>query len=211
MVNLESQGTSLFLQINGTLLLLLLLAAGGWWGWRRGIRVLLTTGIASGIAYLLFVGGIDPIIGFINRVYSNLPYLAAIVTGSSPARATPLPPAITNTPQLGWLIRVFFFIGSVTIGIALNNNKLLWYGEPKSQTNRWLGAYTGAMIAATWANAATVFFLDYVNERGNPGNPWNAIFGVLPDVRTYIPLMFGIFVGLIVVTVVLNFPKALKP
>lgn len=211
MVNFESQGTSLFLQINGTLVLLLVLAAGGVWGWRRGIRVLLTTGIASGIAYLLFVSGIDPVIGFINRIYSNLPYFAAIITGSSVAAVTPLPPAITNVPQLGWLIRVIFFTGTVVIGIALNNDKLLWYGQPKSQPNRWMGAYTGAMIAAIWTNAATVFFLDYVNEQGNPGNPWNAIFGVLPDIRTYVPLLFGVFILLIVVTVVLNFPKALRP
>ncbi|NJL03966.1 MAG: hypothetical protein HC911_03415 [Chloroflexaceae bacterium] len=211
MVNLDAQGTSLFLQINGTLFLLVILGIGGWFGWRNGIRALLTPAIVSGIAYLLFVSGIDPIIGFINRVYSNLPYLIAILTGGSAAQATPLPPAITNVPQLGLLVRIFFFIGTVALGFILNSDKQLWYGQPKNQTNRMLGAYTGAMIAAIFANAATVFFIDYVNERGNPGNPWNALFGILPDIRTYVPLMFGVFVLMVVTTVVLNFPKALRP
>lgn len=143
MINLDSQGTSLFLQINGTLFLLVILGVGGWFGWRNGIRALLTPAIVSGIAYLLFISGIDPIIGFINRIYSNLPYLIAILTGGSAAQATPLPPAITNVPQLGLLVRIFFFIGTVALGFILNSNKQLWYGQPKNQANRMLGAYTG--------------------------------------------------------------------
>ncbi|NJK79303.1 MAG: hypothetical protein HC876_01725 [Chloroflexaceae bacterium] len=211
MVDLNSDGQTLFLNVNGGIVFLIILAFGAWVGWQRGIRVLLTVAITTAFAYLIFVSGAEPLIAFINRIYSNLPYFTALVTGQSLASVSPFPPAFDNIPDIALLVRVVGFVGLVGLGLALNTSRQPWYGVPKSQVNRWLGAFTGGLIATMWINALTVFWLDYVSQQGNPGGWINAVFSVLPDVRTLVPLLIGVFVALIIVTVTLNFPKALKP
>lgn len=212
MFELNSEAGQLSITLNGSLLFVALLLIGFAVGWNRGIRVLLLQAMVSALAYLLLVSGTEQIIGFVNNIYSNTPYVVAIATGGSPAAASALPPLITTGFTLPLALRIVGFVVAVVLALAFNGSTLPWYGDkPKAPVNRWLGAFAGVLIALIWTSAMSVFWQDYVNQAGNPGGFLAAFLGVLPDVRTFVPLLIGGFALIIGAAVVLNFPRALQP
>lgn len=208
-------GNSLVISVGGAIFLGILLLTGGIYGWRWGVRSFLTVTLGSILAYLFFVDGGNEVLAIVNNIYSNIPRMIAVLTGgdvgTTPAWGPLIPP---DSIQLPLFLRFALFV--VFLALALRFNQQSWYTkEPTREPfNRELGAFTGVLVTLIWVSAATTFWVEYAAQGGNLGgllNPINALLGTLPDVSSYVPFFILGFMLFIVISLLLRFPKLLKP
>ncbi len=208
-------GSSLVISLGGLVLLTILLLAGGVFGWRWGYRSFLTVTLVSTLAYLLFVDGGNELLAIVNNIYSNIPRVIAMFTGGDVGTTPAWGPLIpVGSIQLPLFLRFTLFI--IFMALAMRFNQQSWYTkEPTREPfNRELGAFTGVLVVLIWLSAATTFWVEYVAQGGNAGGLLegvSAILSTLPDVSSYVPFLIGGFVLFIVFSLLLKFPKLLKP
>ncbi|NJP07006.1 MAG: hypothetical protein HC837_15980 [Chloroflexaceae bacterium] len=197
------------IELSGLTLIIILMALGGWYGWWRGMRSFLTVTLASVIGYLLFVGGAEQLLGFVNNLYVNLPKLFAIFTGTNPDTVTQFDPIFAGQNPLPLSVRVVMFIVVVVLGRVFN--KQPWHSDnPKSVTERQLGIFTGAMTALLWTSAATTFWQQFVAENGAQSGLIADVFNILPDAGSVLPWLILIFLAIVGLGLLRNLPRILK-
>lgn len=195
--------------LNGWSLLLVIIAIGGYLGWKHGIRSFLTITLISAIAYMMFVNGVEQLLGYFDNLYSNLPKLFAILTGSNPDNVLAWP-QIGLTLGLPLPVRVVLFIVVVTLAWIFNA-KPNWYkkgaGDPLSKQ---LGAFSGALTALILTSALTAFWREAVSQGGTVPEPINNFLGAFPDVTAVAPWLITVFLLIIVASIILNLPRLWK-
>jgi len=204
--------TSITLTLTGVTLLLIVLAIGGYWGFQQGFRNMLTVTIWTIAAYILTVQGGDFVIGVINRLWQNGPALIAFLLGQDPDLAPRLDPLIGPTLQIPLFFRVVTFVALVFLGFFFNKTAA-WRGNPspKEPLAQPLGLFVGALVVLLWSNAAVNFWTEYREAGGATVDPLDRFLNALPDVRAFIPSLITIFFLILIILVVVNFPKVWKP
>ncbi|HWQ15792.1 MAG TPA: hypothetical protein VNL77_23525 [Roseiflexaceae bacterium] len=186
-----------------TNLILLVLAI---FGFSRGFRYMVSIALFTTIGYLLTVQGGNYIVGLINRIWSSLPRLFALLTGGGGAE--PLPPIIPDNLQAPLLLRVLVFLGLLAVGIGY---AWPWEGKPLAgfqgfRQLRVLGALTGLYIgvllisalATFWSQASAVWEASPLLERALSG---------LPNYAGVVPSAIAAFFVLLVVVIILRFDR----
>jgi hypothetical protein len=77
-----------------------------------------------------------------------------------------------------------------------------------------VGIFTGALTALIWVSAATLFWVEYVNQEGAIEGllSWlNPILGIIPDVSGFVLPLIGGLVLFLFGGLALRFPKLLRP
>jgi hypothetical protein len=208
-------GNSLVISIGGTIFLIILLVSAAIYGWRWGVRSFLTVTLGSILAYLFLVEGGNQVLTVVNNIYSNIPRMAAVLTGDDVAATQPWGPLVpAGSIQLPLFLRFVLFLVFVAVAIRFNS-KSAWYKEqPADDVNRGFGAFTAVLVTLIWISAATTFWLEYAAQGGSLGilqDTVNALLGTLPDVSSYVPFFILGFMLFIVISLLLRFPKLLKP
>jgi hypothetical protein len=198
------------LTLSGVTILLIFMAVGAYAGWNQGVRAVLTITLASVIAYVTTVSGGNQVVGILNRIYSNGPRFFAFIVGNDPNLVAPLDPLISPELQVPLFFRFALFIAIVLLGWFFSSRSP-WKGPATEPLARPLGLYAGAMVALLWANAAWVFYQEYLLNGGAPFEPASSVLGILPDVRTVIPSLITIFFIIIFGILFLSLPRLLAP
>lgn len=203
---------SITLTLTGVTLLLIVLAIGGYWGFQQGFRNMLTVTLWTIAAYVLTVQGGDFVIGVINRLWQNGPALIAFLLGQDPNAAPVLDPLISPTLQIPLFFRVITFVALVFLGFFFNKTAG-WRGNPspKEPLAQPLGLFAGSLVVLLWANAAVSFWGEYRAGGGALIDPLDRFLNALPDVGAFIPSLITIFFLILIILVVVNFPKVWKP
>jgi hypothetical protein len=214
MIEVDTTGNALSLQVSGALLLFVILFIGGYIGWWRGFRAFLTVTLVSAFAYILFVDGGSQLLVIINNIWSNIPRLIALFTGNDPVATPAWPPLIpAGGFQIPLTVRVLLFL--VSLALAGRFNRQPWYGtNVKEPYAREVGIFTGALTALIWVSAATLFWVEYVNQEGAIQGllSWlNPILGIIPDVSAFVLPLIGGLVLFLGAGLALKFPKLLRP
>nr|WP_044201027.1 hypothetical protein [Oscillochloris trichoides] len=203
--------TGLTLTVSGTAILLVLMALGAYIGHMRGVRAILTVALGTIAAYLVCVQGGDQIVQVINRIWQNSPKLVAFAAGQDPGAVSVFDPLLTTDLQVPLFFRFIFFIALVAISWFFNKRSK-WYGgspakhEPLAPI---LGIFSGALTALLWANAAGLFYDEYVNVMGPLGYPVGTVLASLPDVSQFIPSLILVFILVLVLILVFYMPRIL--
>jgi hypothetical protein len=192
-----------------TNLILLVLAV---FGFSRGFRYMVSIALFTTIGYLLTVQGGNYIVGLINRLWSALPRLFALLTGGG--GADPLPPLIPDNLEAPLLLRVLVFVALVVIGIAY---AWPWEGQPiganwaEKRQMRVLGALTGLYVAVLWISAAAVFWAQ-ASGTWQPNSPLlqRALAG-LPNYAAIVPAVMAAFFVLLGIIILLNLNRIWTP
>lgn len=203
---------SLTINLSGVALLVILMALGGYWGYNQGLRNILTQAIWTIIAYITTVQGGDFIVNLINRFWQNGPRLVSFALGQNPSESPALDPLITPGFQIPLFFRVLTFLALVFLGFFFNRGAA-WKGNPspKEPLSRPLGLFVGALIVLLWANAARVFWEQFVAGGGGFGGPVATLLNALPNVSVLMPSLIAIFFLVLVILMVFNFPKVWRP
>lgn len=140
-------------------------------GWIRGFRYFVSLALMTTLAYLIAVQGGNFIVGLINRTYSNLPRLAAFLTGGDTTGVAPLGPIIPENLEAPLLLRVLVFVALVAIGIGYT---FPWEGKPLSgwggkRPLRILGALAGLYTAVLLTSAVAIFWREFAPTATVPG------------------------------------------
>ncbi len=198
--------------LTGVALLLIVLAIGGYWGFQQGFRNMLTVALWTIGAYILTVQGGDFAIGVINRLWQNGPALIAFLLGQDPDAAPRLDPLISPTLQIPLFFRMITFIALVFLGFFFSKTAS-WRGNPnpKEPLAQPLGLFVGALVVLLWSNAAVSFWREYRDAGGILVDPLERFLNTLPDVSVFIPSLITIFFLILIILVVVNFPKVWKP
>ncbi|MEF3274380.1 MAG: hypothetical protein K6356_08265 [Chloroflexus sp.] len=202
--------TVITVNLNGITLLLILMALGGYAGYQQGFRNLLTIAIWTIIAYILCVQGGTFVVEVINRLWINAPRFIVFLLGNDPTLAPPLDPLITPGFQVPLFFRATAFIALILFGMFLDS-KAAWKGPPKERLARPLGLFVGALIALLWSNAAVVFWREFIAGGGTFEGPLATFLNTLPDVSILLPSLIAIFVMILGLLILFNFPKVWKP
>ncbi|MCS6880614.1 MAG: hypothetical protein RMK84_13340 [Oscillochloridaceae bacterium] len=203
---------SITLTLTGAALLLIVLAIGGYWGFQQGFRNMLTVTLWTIAAYVLTVQGGNFVIGVINRLWQNGPALIAFLLGQDPDAAPQLDPLISPTLQIPLFFRLITFVALVFLGFFFNKTAG-WRGNPspKEPLAQPLGLFAGALVVLLWSNAAVNFWTEYREAGGARLAPLDSFLNTLPDVRAFIPSLITIFFLILIILVIVNFPKVWKP
>ncbi|MGQ9927712.1 MAG: hypothetical protein ACUVS4_12695 [Chloroflexaceae bacterium] len=204
--------TSITLTLTGVTLLLIVLAIGGYWGFQQGFRNMLTVTMWTIAAYLVTVQGGNFVIEVINRLWQNGPALIAFLLGQDADAAPRLEPLISPTLQIPLFFRVITFVALVFLGFFFNKTAA-WRGNPnpKEPLAQPLGLFVGALVVLLWSNAVVNFWTEYRNAGGTTVDQVDRFLNALPDVSAFIPSLITIFVLILIILVVVNFPKVWKP
>lgn len=201
---------NLTINLSGVALLVVLMALGGYWGYNEGLRNILTQALWTIIAYITTVQGGDFIVDVINRFWQNGPRLVAFAIGQNPNSAAALDPLITPGFQIPLFFRFLTFIALVLLGFFFNR-KAAWKGPPKEPLAKPLGLFVGALIVLLWANAARVFWEEFVAGGGGFGGPVASFLNTLPNISVVMPSLIAIFFLILIILMIFNFPKVWKP
>lgn len=203
---------TLTFELTGIALLVVLMALGAYWGYNQGLRNVLTQAFWTIIAYLTTVNGGNFVIDLINRLWQNGPALFYFAIGRSPGEAPELDPLINTNIQIPLFFRVITFAVLVALGFFFAPRSE-WKGNPspKEPLARPLGLFVGAFIVLLWANAARVFWEQYVDIGGSLPQPLANVLNTLPNTTVLMPSLITIFFIMLVVLVLANFPKVWKP
>jgi hypothetical protein len=159
------------------------------------------------IAYVLFIDGGAQLWGYINNIYTNVPRIAALLTGGNPTTAPvwqPIPLGFT----LPLILRLGLFAGGVVIAILLN--RLNWLKSPRGDVrSQVLGAFAGGLTASLWINGLATLWRE---AGGNIGfAPVDAIMGLFPDISGWMPIFMVVFIVWLLAAVLIRFPLLLRP
>ncbi len=203
--------TTLTLTVSGTAILLVLMALGAYVGHMRGVRAILTVALGTIAAYLVCVQGGDQIVQMINRIWQNSPKLVAFAAGQDPGAVSAFDPVLSTDMQVPLFFRFIFFIALVAISWFFNKRSK-WYGGSPAKNEPLapiLGIFSGALTALLWANAAGLFYEEYVAIMGPLGYPMGTILGSLPDVSDFVPSLILVFILILVLILVFYMPRIL--
>jgi hypothetical protein len=180
-------------------------------GFSRGFRYMVSIALFTTVGYLLTVQGGNYIVGLINRVWSSLPRLFALITGGG--NAQPLPPIIPDNIEAPLLLRVLVFVALVAVGIGY---AWPWEGKPiganwgQFRQLRILGMLTGlyigvlviSAIATFWAQAAAIW---------QPDSPLlSRALGGLPNYTAVVPAVIAAFFVLLGIVIIIRFDRIWK-
>lgn len=197
----------LTIELSGWTLLLILMALGGYYlGWKPGIRAFLTVTLVSALGYLIFVvNAAQPVLDYVNNIYTNIPKLIAIFTGSSPDAAAAWPAINLNT-NLPLPVRVVLYIAFVVLAWIFNTRPS-WYSNKPTQLSRQLGVFSGALTVLIWVSALTTFWQEAVAQGSTLAASFSNIIGVFPDVTPIAPWLITLLFIIVLVGIALNLPK----
>lgn len=191
-----------------TNLVLILLAA---LGFSRGFRYMVSIALFTTLGYLLTVQGGNYIVGLINRIWSSLPRLFALLTGGGSAQ--PLPPIIPDNLQAPLLLRVLVFVALLAIGIGY---AWPWEGKPigtnwaQFRQLRILGLLTGLYIGVLVISALATFWA----EASGVWRPESELLGRtlagLPNFGAIVPAVIAAFFVLLVIIIIIRFDRVWK-
>ncbi|MCS6840722.1 MAG: hypothetical protein NZ699_14335 [Roseiflexus sp.] len=196
------------IDLSGPFVTYLIFALLGILGWVQGFRYIVSLGLMTTLAYLIAVQGGDFIVGLINRTYSNLPRLAAFLTGGDTTGVAPLGPIIPENLEAPLLLRVLVFVALVAIGIGYT---FPWKGKPLSgwggnRPLRILGALTGLYTAVLLTSAAAIFWREFAPTAAVPDMLATAL-NSLPTWTGIIPSTITAFVITLLVVTVIRFNR----
>jgi hypothetical protein len=158
---------------------------------------------------MLLVSGVAQIFDYLNNLYTNLPKLFAILSGSNPDFTAAWAP-IGLSLGLSLQVRIVLFIILVAFAFFINN-KANWYSNKPNQQGKQLGIFSGALTALIWSSAATTFWRESIADGSNalPAALDN-VLAVFPDVTSITPWLITVFFVIVVIGIVLNLPKLVK-
>lgn len=178
-------------------------------GWKRGFRFMLSIALFTTIAYLLTVSAGTFLVGFVNRVYTNLPRLGAFALGRDPGTIGQFDPLIPDNFQSPLLLRVLVFVALLAVGIGYS-----WPWEakvkPGDRKMELLGALTGLYIGVLSISAVATFWGQTDGTLGLP-NPVIAALNAFPDFSGIIPSTITAFFILLIVIILLRFNQVWRP
>lgn len=199
------------IDLGSSIVTYVILLALAWLGFVRGFRYMLSIAIFETLGYLLAVQGGNFVVGLINRVYSNLPKLAAFALGRDTSSVDALGPIIPDNFEAPLLLRVLVFVALLAVGIGY---AWPWEGKALSgyQGNRQLrllGALTGLYIGALGITAISTFWNAAAGALNWPPLLATALSG-LPNYTAIIPSIMAAFVILLIIIIIIRFDRVWK-
>jgi hypothetical protein len=201
------------IDLGSTIVTYALLIALGLLGWVRGFRYMLSIALFITVGYLLTVQGEGFVVGLVNRIWTQLPRLFAFILGRSPQDVALFDPLIPEGLDAPLLFRVLVFVSLLLVGIV---KAWPWEGKPMqgfkggSQPIRILGAATGVYIGVLSISALSTFWRDSGATLNLPPDVITAL-NALPTFENIIASVIGAFFVLLLVLIILQFPRVWRP